>query len=88
MSMQGLAKGVAYLAFDGCVQCDPLASDMLHRARRALADGNTPLMVVQPGNTRWDAVLEITSAFPALIYAGKAYHNVAELLDALGGEKV
>lgn len=82
--MQGLAKGVAYLAFDGCMQCDPLASDMLHRARIALSDSGTRLIVVQPGNTRWDDVLEITSSFPALIYDGKAYHhNVAELLDAM-----
>lgn len=80
--MQGLAKGVVYLAFDGCVQCDQIASDMLHRARRALADSGTRLIVVQPGNTRWHDVLEVTSRFPALIYGGKAYHTVAELFDA------
>lgn len=85
--MQELAKSVVYLAFDGCVQCDPLARDMLHMSRRVIS-GNTPLMVVQPGNTRWDAVLEVTSSFPALIYGGKAYHHVAGLLDALcGGEE-
>ena len=83
--MQELAKCVVYLAFDGCVQCDPLARDMLHMSRRVLSGGNTPLMIVQPGNTRWDAVLEVTSSFPALIYGGKAYHHVAGLLDALGG---
>lgn len=83
MNMQGLAKGVVYLAFDGCVQCDQIASDILHRARRALADSGTRLIVVQPGNTRWKDVLEITSSFPALIYDGKACHNVAELFDAM-----
>ena len=83
--MQELAKCVVYLAFDGCVQCDPLARDMLHMSRRVLSGSNTPLMVVQPGNTRWDAVLEVTSSFPSLIYGGKAYHHVAGLLDALGG---
>lgn len=82
--MQELAKSVVYLAFDGCVQCDPLARDMLRMSRRVIS-GNTPLMVVQPGNTRWDAVLEVTSSFPALIYGGKAYYHVAGLLDALGG---
>lgn len=83
--MQELAKSVVYLASDGCVQCDPLARDMLRMSRRVLSDSNTPLMIVQPGNTRWDAVLEVTSRFPALIYGGKAYHHVAGLLDALGG---
>lgn len=83
--MQELAKGVVYLAFDGCVQCDPLSSDVLRMSRRVLSGSNTPLMVVQPGNTRWDAVLEVTSSFPALIYGGKAYYHVAGLLDALGG---
>ena len=62
--MQELAKSVVYLASDGCVQCDPLARDMLHTSRRVLSGGNTPLMIVQPGNTRWDAVLEVTSSFP------------------------
>lgn len=85
--MQELAKCVVYLASDGCVQCDPQASDMLRMSRRVLSGSNTPLMVVQPGNTRWDAVLEVTSSFPALIYGGKAYHNVAGLLDALGGRE-
>ena len=85
MRMQGLAKGVAYLAFDGCIQCDQLASDILRMVRSALADSGTRLIVVQPGNTRWDAVLEVTNRFPTLIYGGKAYHHVAGLLDALGG---
>ena len=85
MSMQGLAKGVVYLAFDGCVQCDTFASDLLHRSRRALSGSDRRLIVVQPGNTRWDDVLEITSSFPALIYNGKACHNVAELFDAMEG---
>lgn len=83
MNMQGLAKGVAYLAFDGCVQCDQIASDLLHKARMALVDSETRLIVVQPGNTRWDDVLEVTSSFPVLIYDGKACHNVAELFDAM-----
>ena len=81
--MQGLAKGVVYLAFDGCVQCDQIASDMLHRVRRALADSGTRLIVVQPGNSTWDDVLEVTSRFPALIYDGKSCQNVAELFDAM-----
>lgn len=83
MNLQGLAKGIVYLAFDGCIQCDQLTSDILHMVRRELSDSGTRLIVVQPGNTRWDDVLEITSSFPALIYDGKAYHNVFELLDAM-----
>lgn len=83
IQVQGLAKGVVYLASDGCVQCDPIASDLLHRARRELSDSGTRLIVVQPGNARWDDVLEITSSFPALIYDGKACHNVIGIFDAM-----
>lgn len=83
--MQELAKSVVYLAFDSCVWCDPLARDILNMSRRVLSGSNTPLMVVQPGNTRWDAVLEVTNSFPSLIYNGKAYNHMDRLLDALGG---
>ena len=51
--MQELAKCVVYLAFDGCVQCDPLARDMLHTSRRVLSGSNTPLMIVQMWPDSW-----------------------------------